>query len=182
MLDAQHSAGHHRPMRHAFGIFLSVAFLLPGAQEKMLAQKNGTPEEARKFVDDASGRLLDLSIEASRAEWVKSTYITDDTEILAAHADQKALDASVLYAKGATRFDGLSLPPDIARQLTILKLALTTATPLDPKEGEELTRAITFMEGAYGKGKYCPPGQPKCLDVEDITRIMRESRDPEQLL
>jgi peptidyl-dipeptidase A len=166
----------------AFALLLLSAPFLSRAEEKNLPQSQPTVEEARKFVDEASARLLDLSVEASRAEWVKSTYITDDTEILAAHADQKVLDASVQYAKGATRFDGLNLPPDVSRQLKILKLALTTATPSDPKEGEELTRLITSMEGAYGKGKYCPPGQSKCLDVEDITRIMRDSRDPDQLL
>jgi peptidyl-dipeptidase A len=169
-------------MHRALAIFLMVVPSLQGAQEHMVSQSSPTAEEARKFVDEASARLLDLSIEASRADWVKSTYITDDTEILAAHANQKAIDASVRYAKGATRFDGLNLPSDVARELNILKLALTTATPSDPREGEELTRAIASMEGAYGKGKYCPPGQPKCLDVEDITRIMRDSRDPVRLL
>jgi peptidyl-dipeptidase A len=139
-------------------------------------------EDARQFLDEAQSRMLDLSIEANRAEWVKSTYITEDTEILAAHADQKMIDANVEYAKQATRFDGLTLPADLARQLKILKLSLTIATPSNPKESEELTHIVTSMEGAYGKGKYCPPGQPKCLDVEDITRIMAESRDPNQLL
>jgi peptidyl-dipeptidase A len=152
------------------------------AEEKRLPQNQPTTEEAQEFLDEASARLLDLSVEASRADWVKSTYITEDTEILAAHTNQKAIDAAVQYAKGAVRFDDLNLPADVGRQLKILKLALTTATPSDPKEGEELTRAIASMEGAYGKGKYCPPGQSKCLDVEDITRIMRESRDSEQLL
>ena len=35
------------------------------------------------------------------------------------------------------------------------------------------------MEGTYGKGKYCPPGKDKCLDLEDITKIMATSRDAE---
>jgi len=144
-------------------------------------QSKPTEKDAQQFMDDAQSRMLDLSIEANRAEWVKSTYITDDTEILAAHADQKMIDANVAYAKQVTRFDGLALPADLERQIKILKLSLTIATPSDPKESEELTRIVTSMEGVYGKGKYCPPGQPKCLDVEDITRIMAQSRDPDQL-
>ena len=146
-----------------------------------MSQGKPTVEDARKFIDEAQNRLLDLSVEANRAEWVKSTYITDDTEILAAHADQKMIDANVEYAKQATRFSGLTLPPDLARELKVLELSLTIATPSDPKESSELTHIVTSMEGAYGKGKYCPPGQDKCLDVEDITRIMAESRDAEQL-
>jgi peptidyl-dipeptidase A len=167
-------------------LLLMVSTAVRAREEKTLPQSAPSADEAREFVEEASSRLLQLSTEASRAEWVKSTYITDDTEILAAHADQAMLDANVRYAKQAASFDEPGLPPEVARELKILKLALTTATPSDPKEGEDLTRTITSMEGAYGKGKYCPPGAPsgqaKCLDIEDITRIMAESRDPAQLL
>ena len=37
------------------------------------------------------------------------------------------------------------------------------------------------MEGAYGKGKYCP-AKDKCLDLEDITKIMATTRDAKELL
>jgi len=151
-------------------------------REKPVPQAQPMVDQARQFVDEVQNRLLNLAVEANRAEWVKSTYITDDTEILAAHADQKMIDANVGYVKQSTRFDGLDLPPDLARQLKILKLSLTLATPSDPQQSEELTRLVTSMEGAYGKAKYCPPGQTRCLDVEDITRIMAASRDPDQLL
>ena len=66
-----------------------------------------TPESAKKFVDDAEQKLLKLWIETGRADWVKSTYITDDTEVLAALANEKSISAGVAYAKQATRFDGL---------------------------------------------------------------------------
>ena len=153
-----------------------------GGEERAVSRGKPTVEEARKFIDEVNSRMLELTTESNRAEWVKSTYITDDTEILAAHADRQMIDTNVQYAKQATRFDHLSLPPDLARELKILKLSLTIATPSDPKESEELTRIVTSMEGSYGKGKYCPPGQAKCLDVEDITRTMAASRDPNELL
>ncbi|MGH9369273.1 MAG: M2 family metallopeptidase, partial [Thermoanaerobaculia bacterium] len=38
------------------------------------------------------------------------------------------------------------------------------------------------LEGAYGKGKYCPEGKQECLDLEDITKIMAQSRNPARLL
>ena len=68
-----------------------------------------------------------------------------------------------------------------ARKIKLLKLSLTIATPADPKESEELTRIIAGMEGTYGKGKYCPSGPDNCKDLEDLTKIMADSRDPEQL-
>ncbi len=117
-----------------------------------------------------------------RADWVKSTYITDDTETLAAKLDERAIAATVEYAKQSTRFDGLQLDPVTARKIKLLKLSLTIATPSDPKESEELTRIVAGMEGAYGKGKYCPSGPASCKDLEDLSKILAESRDPKQLL
>ncbi|HSS77600.1 MAG TPA: hypothetical protein VLV54_12745, partial [Thermoanaerobaculia bacterium] len=43
-----------------------------------------TVEDARKFLADASARLFDLTVESGRATWVQETFITYDTEILAA--------------------------------------------------------------------------------------------------
>jgi peptidyl-dipeptidase A len=145
------------------------------------AAKPPTAAEATAFVDDAEKRLLQLWTTQSRADWVKSTYITDDTEILAAQAADKTIEASVRYAKDAVRFDGLTLPPETARKLKLLKLSLTMAAPSDPGERAELTRIATAMEGAYGKGKYCPT-KDRCLDLEDITKIMATSRDAKELL
>src|ERR1035441_2710885 len=125
-----------------------------------------TVREAQKFIEDAEARLLALDVEDNRAQWVKSTYITDDTEILAAKADERAINATVELAKQSTRFDSLKLPDDVARKIKLLKLSLTLATPADAKESEELTRIAASMEGTYSKGKYCPPGKSVCLDLE----------------
>ena len=146
------------------------------------AGRKTTPEEARKFIDGAEGKLLVLNIDSARADWIKSTYITDDTEEMAAKIDERAIDATVDYAKQSTRFDGLKLDAATARKIKLLKLSLTLATPKDPKESEELTRIASGMEGAYGKGKYCPSGPQSCKDLEELSKIMAESRDPQQLL
>lgn len=148
-----------------------------------LAAAQGAPtvEEARAFLDRVEATLFDLSAESGRASWVQATYITHDTELLAAAASERLISATVRFAKEAKRFDGLKLPPDMARKMKLLKLSLTMATPSDPAKSAELTRLATGLESAYGKGKYCPePG--RCLDLQDITRITAESRDPKQLL
>jgi peptidyl-dipeptidase A len=141
-----------------------------------------TPEDARKFADDVEQKLLVLGTDQSRADWIKSTYITDDTEAVAAKLDERAINANVEYAKQATRFDGLALDPVTARKLKLLKLSLTVATPADPKESEELTRILAGMEGTYGKGKYCPNGPASCNDLEQLSKFMIDNRDPKQLL
>src|SRR2546421_11604375 len=96
------------------------------------ADPKATPEEARKFIDDAEQKLLVLGVDAARAEWIKSTYITDDTEGVAALLDERAIAATVDYAKKSTRFDGLRLDPVTDRKIKLLKLSLTIATPSDP--------------------------------------------------
>jgi peptidyl-dipeptidase A len=172
--------------RRLFGgaVVVSTLLGLVGTAE-MNAQVNAasppTPAEAKTFVDEAEKSLLQLWITQSRADWVKSTYITDDTEILAAQAADHTIAASVQYAKDAVRFDKITVPEETARKLKLLKLSLTVAAPSDPAERAELTRIGTAMEGAYGKGKYCPTPD-RCLDLEDITKIMATSRDAKELL
>ena len=146
------------------------------------AAPKATPEEARKFIDDVEQKLLLLGVNSSMADWVRSTYIIDDTEALSAKLDERAIAATVQYAKESTRFDGLKLDPVTARKIKLLKLSLTIATPADPKESAELTRIVAGMEGTYGKGKYCPSGPQSCKDLEDLSKILAENRDPKQLL
>lgn len=62
-----------------------------------------TIEEATEFLDVAEEQLQSLSVEASRARWVHSTDITDDTEVLAAQANHRVIAATVECAKKRTR-------------------------------------------------------------------------------
>ena len=128
--------------------------------------------------------MLKLSNEAGRAAWIQSTYITHDTEILAAEANQKYTEAGVELAKQAARFDGLNLPPELDRKMKLLKLGLTLPAPSDPAESEELSKLAAKLESIYGKGEYCRDAGKKesCLDVGTIGRIMANSRNPAELL
>ena len=140
-----------------------------------------TVEDARAFLEDAEKRLLALSVDASRAGWVQSNFITDDTEILAALANERVITASAEYAKRAASYDGAALAPEPRRKMILLKNSLTLAAPANPKESEELTQIVARLEGTYGKGKYCPKGSDKCLDLEDITKVLATCRDPKQI-
>ncbi len=159
---------------------LVVAALSLGA-----AAQAPTLAEAKDFLDKAEARLMRLAEEAGRAQWVQATYITHDTEILASQASEKLVAANAELAKQAARFNSVKLPLDMGRKMMLLKVGITLPAPANPKESEELTRLVTGMESTYGRGKYCPPGtqdQSKCLDLEEITRITANSRDPKQLL
>jgi len=132
-------------------------------------------------MDRAEAKLLDLTIQGARADWVKSTYITGDTEMLAAKADEQQIAATMQLAKEYTRFNNLKMPDALAREFKLLRLSLTLAAPSDPKESQEVTEIASKMEGMYGRGKYCPAPN-KCQDLEDLSKILRTSTDPKELL
>ncbi|MGQ9919034.1 MAG: M2 family metallopeptidase, partial [Bryobacteraceae bacterium] len=69
------------------------------------------------------------------------------------------------------------------RKIKLLKLAITLPAPSNAAEAAEMTKLAAGLESAYGKGRYCPGGdEKKCLNIDEITRIMAASRDPKQLL
>src|SRR5688572_6315641 len=119
----------------------------------------GTPAEAEQFVGDAEKRLLELNIKYSRADWVKSTFITDDTEALSAEANKQVIEATTELAEQSRRFDGLDLPYDTARKIKLLKLALTLPAPPNAAERDALTKIAATMELDYGRGKYGTHGE-----------------------
>jgi peptidyl-dipeptidase A len=142
-----------------------------------------TPEKAKAFADKADAELLEVTNAASRAQWVQETFITRDTQAIAAAANQKAIATQVRLAKEAAKFDGLTLPEDVKRKLLLIKLGITLPAPADPTESAEVAQLAASLSAAYGKGKYCPGGDTsKCLSIDDITKIMATSRDPKQLL
>jgi peptidyl-dipeptidase A len=139
-------------------------------------------DEAAKFVANVEKRLMELSIKSGRADWVRSTYITDDTEKISADANTDLIAATTEFAEEAKKFDGVDLPADLQRKLKLLKLSLTLPAPKNEAERKELTEIAARMEGDYGKGKYCPEGDKgKCLSLPDLEEIMTNSRDPEEL-
>ncbi len=141
-----------------------------------------TVEEARKFTDTAETRLLDLMIKAGRAQWVQETFITHDTEQIAADADQQVKAAVSELAAQSRRYEGVQLPEDVARKLKLIKLSVDIPAPQNPKQSADLSQINASLQSDYGKGKWCPDGPSgKCLALSDLEHIMAISRDPEEL-
>src|SRR5713101_992461 len=117
-----------------------------------------TVAEASKFADEAEKRLFDLQVKASRASWVQENFITDDTEQVAADANE-ALDAATTELAGkARRFDGLKLPEGVARKQKLLKLSSTFPAPRNPADQKELAIFSASRGGEYGKVVPCTQG------------------------
>ncbi len=134
--------------------------------------------EVGAFLHRAEAQLLELSRESQQAEWVHATYITDDTEAVAARASARVIGATVALAKESTRFAGEHLSPEASRKLTLLRLALPLIAPSDPTESEELTALVAEMQSVYSKGRHVPLGATEAVDLQGLSRLLRESRDP----
>lgn len=167
---------------------MSAQTTTPTVSTPQSAVPQGPPTvaEAQTFIADAESKLNDLTVRASRAAWVQANFITDDTEAMAAQANEVLLGATTELAKQATRYDKLKLPDELARKMLLLKLAAAVPAPApsDPKELAELTRIGTSLEADYGKGKYCPKTGKhagECLDITQIEQIMAASTDPDEL-
>jgi peptidyl-dipeptidase A len=202
----------HRILKSAVVIVLAVCNAFAQTATKTPAAKtSGKPSatharsaatvaEAQAFMKKAEEQLLDLGVRASRASWVQENFITDDTETMSAQANEKLTAVVTQLALDARRFDGLKLPPDLARKFLLLKLSLTAPAPNNDAERKELTELASKLDGMYGKGKYCKPaaaGSPssgttaagaasdtkqKCLSLNDLSRIMASSTNPDELL
>jgi peptidyl-dipeptidase A len=141
-----------------------------------------TVAEAEQFMAATERLLEDLSVKQSRAAWVEANFITDDTEGIAAQASQDIIEATTKIAKQIKRFEGMDLPPVLARKFKLLKLTLFSLS--DPQEQAEVARLGASLEADYGKGKACPDkgkNAGKCLPIGEVERVLAESREPEEL-
>ncbi|HKV64454.1 MAG TPA: M2 family metallopeptidase [Candidatus Acidoferrum sp.] len=146
------------------------------------AKSAPTVADAQKFLYEAESRLFDITNKAQRASWVEENFITDDTEQIAADANQELSGFSAEMSKKAHDFDKLALPPEMARKMLLLKLSAGFPAPADPKEQKELAQVLASLDGDYGKGKWCPSADAsKCLDVTAVGKLMATSRDAEEL-
>jgi peptidyl-dipeptidase A len=157
-------------------LFLISLVLVIQAQ----AASKPTVADAEQFIKQAEGRLNEIEVKAARASWVQENFITDDTQALSADGQDQLTAATTELIEQAKRFDGLSLPPDLARKFMLLRLSLTAPAPKDPALRKEMTQIGASLDADYGKGKYCRKPDD-CLDITAIEKIMGESHDPNEL-
>jgi peptidyl-dipeptidase A len=142
------------------------------------------PEDPKQFVERVDAELRDLWTRAATAEWIKSTYITDDTEQNAAWASEAVMAYQSRAIKEANRYrDRQDLDPTTARLLHLLRLSTTLPAPSDPEKRKALAETASKLEGIYGKGRYCgPAGKGPCRDLQQLSRVLATSRNYDELL
>ena len=163
---------------------LAVAtFSIPSvAKAQDTAAMSAAPSvaEAEAFLARVEKDLFDFSVEGGRVAWVNNTYITDDTDALAAKYGEIGTEKSVQYALEAAKYQNVSgLSADAKRKLDILRGGLVLPAPTTPGAAKELSEIATKLNSAYGKGKGTLKGQP--INGSDIEAEMGTNRNPEEL-
>ena len=158
----------------------AVSLLALALATPALAQNAPSAAQADAFVADAEKQLAELSVPANRQNWINSTYLTEDTDALAAKVNAEQTELSVKLATEAARFAGVAgLSPDTRRKLDLLRGGITLPAAARPGAADALATLTTKMSSAYGKGRGTLDGKP--INGSDIEAAMGEVRDPAKL-
>jgi peptidyl-dipeptidase A len=151
------------------------------------AQKQETADE---FVARVNRDLTDIDLETSAADWTQNTYITPDTQLLNARAQDRYLGYLSRAAEESKRYDGQQLAPATARSIKLLRVNVAAPAPRDPAHRAALTQVIARLSAMYGEGKYCPhargdgknPTSKACLNLDQLSETIAHSRNYDELV
>src|SRR5688572_6038285 len=141
-------------------------------------------ETADQFIARVNDEYRKMYPEMTAAQWLSSTFINDDSQLLSAKANERYLAQLNSWIDQAKRFEGQQMSPETARAIQLLKLGTSMPPPKDPVKLEELTKIATRLEGMYGAGTYCTgEGDAKqCRQLGDLEDVLRTSRDYDEQL
>ncbi|OQW47691.1 MAG: peptidyl-dipeptidase [Proteobacteria bacterium SG_bin6] len=136
--------------------------------------------DANATIRDAEAKLETLAVDDARVQWVNATYITDDTDAIAAKSGAQLNAYVVKLALDAAKLrQSPGLQPDTLRKIDLLRTGLPLAAPTTPGAAEELAGLVTKMSSNYGKGRGTLDGKP--INGSDIEAAMGTERDPAKL-
>ncbi len=173
-------------MKPLVKIAAGLALLMLGACAEKEADQTTTDavspptETAEQFVARANEELAELLKETGAAEWVRATYITADTAVVASAASQKFAKWHGDMVQQALPYENAELGAETRRAIDLLKLGTSLPTPSDPAKRKELTLIATELEGMYGAGEYCR-NDGDCKSLPELEDILAGSRDFDEL-
>ncbi|MEM7359789.1 MAG: M2 family metallopeptidase [Pseudomonadota bacterium] len=137
-------------------------------------------ETAKEFVERIQKESVELSKETGAAYWVRNTYITPDTAVLAAKAGERSLEFESRMVAQAKKYKGTDMDEDTARAIELILRGSAAPAPDDPEARAELSAILTDMEGQYGAGTYCNEAG-ECRQLQELEKVLAESRDYDEL-
>lgn len=170
-------------IRTGISMLALVSFLAaPAVSQTAPTAAQATPDaaEAQAFLDRAQKEVTEFNLISQRVQWVNATYITDDTDALAAEYGARGTEMAVRYALEAAKYQNTpGLSAEQKRQLTMLRSAITLPAPTTPGAAQQLSDISTRLGSLYAKGKGTLNGKP--INGSDIEAAMGESRNPAEL-
>ena len=146
-----------KAMISTLSLALSLAVAAPAlAQSTLEATPAAAPTaaDADAFIASVEKDLFGYTVEASQVNWVNATYITEDTDAMAARINAVGTEKSVKYALDAAKYAGVpGLSPDTKRKLDILRTGIVLPAPTTPGAATELNTIATDLQSQYGKGR-----------------------------
>lgn len=158
-----------------------AAVLALAACDRKPPASSARTESGDEFVARLNREIAERGHEQGVAGFAYATFINQDTEFLNAKANERFLEyfsSAVEQAKGREKEQ---LSPASARAIHLLKLGVSAPAPADPAKRSELAGLASKMEGMYGAAKYCPKGPESCQDQTQLTDILANSRDYDEL-
>jgi peptidyl-dipeptidase A len=142
--------------------------------------------DAAQFMTRVDAGLRRVWTAQARADWINQTYITEDTDSLAADAQEAAMAYVTEAILESRRYDGVEgIAPDVARRLALLRRATVLPAPTDPASRKELAQLGVSMQSAYGKGKHCSEklrryraksAKDDCLTLGELSKVLEDPK------
>ena len=173
-------------MKNLAGIFAGALLVLTiGAcsqqgSEDVDAAVATPVETAEDFVARANVEYDAINKELAAADWVRATYITQDTAVLASNANEKYAEWFSGVVAQTTQYDDQELSAETRRAIYLLKLGPSLPTPSDAAKRKELTMIATELAGMYGAGQYCR-NDNECISGSELEGLMQSSKDYDEL-
>lgn len=154
------------------------------------------PTTARDFIQRTDAALLGHLVRTSTADWIKATYINDDTDRNAAALLDDQLAFMGRAVREARAFSGDGLDAQTSRMFSLLRTSQALVAPEEAARRSELAAIANRLDSAYGKGKWCEercrPGDkkcggtgadgqavpPKCLSLQQLSEQLRAGATP----
>lgn len=141
---------------------------------------------ARKWMATVESELLRLVVARERAYFVQTTYITDDTQIIASDAEVAVMayvGKKVAEAHKMGLFK-MKLPAALSRKLQLLRVYLDLPAPPSTAARKELASIAGTLTAIYGKGKHCKAvnGKELCRSLGKLSKVLATSRNYDDLL
>ncbi|MBA4043503.1 MAG: peptidyl-dipeptidase [Erythrobacter sp.] len=175
------------PLLRASAAALAFAFAAPLAAQEAAptaeapTQYPETPEGVQAWLTAVEADFAAFSQDYSQISWINATYLTHDTDALAAKYGAELTLKQVAYANEAARYARVQgLDAETTRKLDMLRNGISLPAPNRAGAAEEMNDIATRLGSAYGRGKGTLNGQP--INGSDIEAEMGNlERTPEEL-